>query len=147
MTEQSQLDQLCIDNLRTLSIDAVQQAQSVHPGTPMGTAPTAFCLWQRFLRCDTEDPDWPDRDRFVLSSGHASMLLYSLLYLCGAAIGGLRVNSDHGWFAARPSGTEDIYKIYAESFRGADHLRRIPAEAQAIVSDTLTVEPETPADT
>jgi phosphoglucomutase len=65
----------------------------------------------------------------------------------GAAIGGLKVIADHGWFAARPSGTEDIYKIYAESFRGADHLRRILAEAQAIVSDTLAVEPETPADT
>ncbi len=65
----------------------------------------------------------------------------------GAAIGGLKVIADHGWFAARPSGTEDIYKIYAESFRGADHLRRILTEAQAIVSDTLAVEPETPADT
>jgi len=64
----------------------------------------------------------------------------------GAAIGGLKVIAENGWFAARPSGTEDIYKIYAESFRGADHLRRILAKAQAIVSDTLTVAPETPAD-
>jgi phosphoglucomutase len=64
-----------------------------------------------------------------------------------AAMGGLKVIVDHGWFAARPSGTEDIYKIYAESFRGADHLRCILAEAQAIVSDTLVVEPETAADT
>ena len=83
MTITTQLDQLCIDTLRTLSIDAVQQAQSGHPGTPMGAAPTAYCLWQRFLRYDPEDPNWPNRDRFVLSSGHASMLLYSLLYLCG----------------------------------------------------------------
>jgi phosphoglucomutase len=65
----------------------------------------------------------------------------------GAAIGGLKVITDHGWFAARPSGTEDIYKIYAESFRGADHLRRILIEAQAIVSDTLAVEPENTAGT
>jgi len=79
----TQLDQLCINTLRTLSIDAVQQAQSGHPGTPMDAAPTAYCLWQRFLRYDPEDPTWPNRDRFVLSSGHASMLLYSLLYLCG----------------------------------------------------------------
>jgi transketolase len=83
LTVAVQLDQLCIDTLRTLSIDAVQQAQSGHPGTPMDAAPTAYCLWQRFLRYDPQDPNWPDRDRFVLSSGHASMLLYSLLYLCG----------------------------------------------------------------
>lgn len=83
MTATTQLDQLCINTLRTLSIDAVQQAQSGHPGTPMDAAPTAYCLWQRFLRYDPQDPNWPNRDRFVLSSGHASMLLYSLLYLCG----------------------------------------------------------------
>ncbi|MHB1678090.1 MAG: transketolase [Sulfuriferula sp.] len=83
MTVSTLLDQLCINTLRTLSIDAVQQAQSGHPGTPMDAAPTAYCLWQRFLRYDPEDPNWPNRDRFVLSSGHASMLLYSLLYLCG----------------------------------------------------------------
>lgn len=83
MTATAQLDQLCINTLRTLSIDAVQQAQSGHPGTPMGAAPTAYCLWQRFLRYDPQHPDWPNRDRFVLSSGHASMLLYGLLYLCG----------------------------------------------------------------
>ena len=83
MTVAAQLDQLCINTLRTLSIDAVQQAESGHPGTPMDTAPAAYCLWQRFLRYDPEDPEWPDRDRFVLSSGHASMLLYGLLYLCG----------------------------------------------------------------
>lgn len=83
MTDQAQLDQLCINTLRTLSIDAVQQAQSGHPGTPMGAAPTAYCLWQRFLRYDPGDPNWLNRDRFVLSAGHASALLYSLLYLCG----------------------------------------------------------------
>jgi transketolase len=82
MTVATQLDQLCINTLRTLSIDAVQQAQSGHPGSPMGAAPTAYCLWQRFLRYDPETPNWPNRDRFVLSAGHASMLLYSLLYLC-----------------------------------------------------------------
>ena len=80
--ETVRLDQLCIDTLRTLSIDAVQQANSGHPGTPMGAAPIAYCLWQRFLCYDPNDPEWPDRDRFVLSAGHASVLLYSLLYLC-----------------------------------------------------------------
>ncbi|KWT91641.1 MULTISPECIES: transketolase [unclassified Variovorax] len=83
MNDATRLDQLCIDTLRTLSIDAVQKANSGHPGTPMGAAPTAYCLWQRFLRYDPNDPDWPNRDRFVLSVGHASALLYSLLYLCG----------------------------------------------------------------
>ena len=72
------LDQLCITTIRTLCIDAVQAANSGHPGTPMGMAPVAYCLWQRFLRFDPSDPIWPNRDRFVLSSGHASTLLYSL---------------------------------------------------------------------
>ena len=79
----ARLDQLCIDTLRTLAIDAVQKANSGHPGTPMGAAPTAYCLWQRFLRYDPDDPEWPNRDRFVLSAGHASALLYGLLFLCG----------------------------------------------------------------
>lgn len=79
----AQLDQLCINTLRTLSIDAVQKANSGHPGTPLDAAPAAYCLWQRFLRYDPSAPDWPNRDRFVLSSGHASVLLYSLLFLCG----------------------------------------------------------------
>src|ERR1041385_8823890 len=77
------LDQLCINTIRTLAMDAVQQANSGHPGTPMGLAPTAYVLWQRFLRFDPADPIWPNRDRFVLSAGHASMLLYSLLHLAG----------------------------------------------------------------
>ena len=77
------LDQLAIDTIRTLSIDAVQQANSGHPGAPMGAAPMAYTLWTRFLRHAPTHPDWPDRDRFVLSAGHASMLLYSLLHLTG----------------------------------------------------------------
>jgi len=80
---QKQIDQLCINTIRTLSMDAVQAANSGHPGTPMAMAPVAYCLWQRFLRFDPDDPIWPDRDRFVLSAGHASMLLYSLLHLAG----------------------------------------------------------------
>jgi transketolase len=83
MTPREQLDQLCINTIRTLSMDAIQQANSGHPGTPMALAPVAYCLWQRFLRFDPQDPIWPNRDRFVLSIGHASMLLYSLLHLTG----------------------------------------------------------------
>ena len=77
------LDQLSVNTIRTLSMDAVQQANSGHPGTPMAMAPVAYALWQRHLRFDPNDPIWPDRDRFVLSMGHASMLLYSLLHLAG----------------------------------------------------------------
>jgi transketolase len=77
------LDQLAINTIRTLSMDAVQQANSGHPGTPMAMAPVADTLWQRHLRFDPSDPIWPNRDRFVLSMGHASMLLYSLLHLAG----------------------------------------------------------------
>jgi transketolase len=80
---QPDLDRLCIDTIRTLSMDAVQAANSGHPGTPMGLAPVAYTLWQRHLRFDPENPIWPNRDRFVLSAGHASMLLYSLLHLSG----------------------------------------------------------------
>ncbi|NOU08853.1 MAG: transketolase [Nitrospira sp.] len=83
MVTNAQLDQTCINTIRTLSMDAVQQANSGHPGTPMAMAPVAYCLWQRILRFDPNDPIWPNRDRFVLSMGHASMLLYSLLHLTG----------------------------------------------------------------
>jgi transketolase len=75
------LDQLCINTIRTLSMDAVQKANSGHPGTPMALAPVAYHLWQNHLRYDPDEPLWPNRDRFVLSVGHASMLLYSLLHL------------------------------------------------------------------
>src|SRR5688572_31726261 len=78
-----ELDQLAINTMRTLAMDAVQQAESGHPGTPMAMAPVAYCLWQKYLRFDPQDPIWPNRDRFVLSMGHASMLLYSLLHLTG----------------------------------------------------------------
>ena len=77
----AELDQLCVNTIRTLSIDAVQAADSGHPGTPMALAPVAYALWNRVLRFDPQDPIWPNRDRFVLSAGHASMLLYSLLHL------------------------------------------------------------------
>jgi transketolase len=76
-------DRLAIDTIRTLSMDAVQQANSGHPGTPMALAPVAYTLWRQFLRYDPATPDWPNRDRFVLSVGHASMLLYALLHLAG----------------------------------------------------------------
>ena len=82
MTKQ-ELDQLAINTIRTLSIDAVQQAKSGHPGTPMALAPLVYTLWNRIMRFDPQDPIWPNRDRFVLSNGHASMLLWSVLHLTG----------------------------------------------------------------
>ena len=79
--ESTNLDTTCINTIRTLAIDAVQAANSGHPGAPMGLAPVAYCLWQNFLRFDPQEPVWPNRDRFVLSNGHASMLLYAMLHL------------------------------------------------------------------
>ena len=75
------IEMLCINTMRTLAMDAVQAANSGHPGTPMALSPLVYCLWQEFLRYDPADPLWPNRDRFVLSAGHASMLLYSVLHL------------------------------------------------------------------
>ena len=83
MTLQAEIDAWCINTMRFLAVDAVQKARSGHPGAPMGAAPMAYVLWDRFLRHNPSNPQWPDRDRFVLSAGHASMLLYALLHLTG----------------------------------------------------------------
>ena len=83
MANSVEMDQLAINTIRMLAVDAIQRAKSGHPGTPLDAAPTAYTLWQRMLRYDPADPGWLNRDRFVLSAGHASMLLYSLIYLAG----------------------------------------------------------------
>jgi len=98
------LDTLGINTIRTLAMDAVQQANSGHPGTPMAMAPVAYALWQRHLRFDPEHPIWPDRDRFVLSMGHASMLLYPLLHLAGVKA----VNPKYETLGQLSVGLEDI---------------------------------------
>src|SRR6056297_675612 len=77
------LDHLCVNTLRTLAMDAVEKAQSGHPGMPMGMADAAWVLWTKFLKHNPQNPDWFDRDRFILSAGHGSMLLYGLLHLTG----------------------------------------------------------------
>ena len=82
---ESSLDQLSINTIRTLALDAVQAAQSGHPGAPLGLAPAAYLLYTRIMKHNPADPKWPDRDRFVLSAGHASMLLYACLHLSGYA--------------------------------------------------------------
>src|SRR5882762_1994358 len=81
MAPTGSIDEICINTIRTLCIDAVQKAKSGHPGTPMAMAPVVYTLWQDFLRFDPDDPIWPNRDRFVLSAGHASTLLYAMLHL------------------------------------------------------------------
>jgi transketolase len=83
LTATTTLDDLCINTIRILSADAVQNANAGHPGMPMGAAAMAFTLWTQFLKHNPKDPGWFDRDRFILSAGHGSMLLYSLLHLTG----------------------------------------------------------------
>jgi transketolase len=100
------LDRLAIDTIRTLSIDGVQQANSGHPGAPMGAAPMAYTLWTRFLRHAPTHPGWPDRDRFVLSAGHASMLLYSLLHLTGYDVSLDDLKSFRQWGSKTPGHPE-----------------------------------------
>jgi len=103
----TQLDELCINTVRTLSIDAVQQAKSGHPGTPMALAPLVYTIWNRVLRFDPQNPIWPNRDRFVLSNGHASMLLWSALHLTGTQA----VNSSYETLGQPSVSLDDIRRF------------------------------------
>src|SRR6267143_1135886 len=105
----TQIDLLSINTIRSLSMDGVQKANSGHPGTPMALAPAAYILWQKFLRYDPEDPLWPNRDRFVLSNGHASMLLYSLIHLAG-----IRAVNKKGEVLPEPSLSIDDLKRFRQ---------------------------------
>ena len=105
----AQLDQLCVNTIRTLSIDAVQQAKSGHPGTPMALAPLVYTIWNRVMRFDPQNPIWPNRDRFVLSNGHASMLLWSALHLTGVQA----VNADYE-AVGKPSVTLDDIRRFRQ---------------------------------
>ncbi len=100
------LDTLCVNTIRTLAADAVQKANSGHPGMPMGTAPMAYALWTRFLRFNPQDPAWPNRDRFVLSAGHGSMLLYALLHLTGYDLSLEDIKQFRQWDSATPGHPE-----------------------------------------
>ena len=102
----AQLDDLCINSIRFLAIDAVQKAKSGHPGAPMGAAPMAHVLWDRFLKHNPADPAWPNRDRFVLSAGHASMLLYSLLHLTGYDLSIDDIKNFRQWGSGTPGHPE-----------------------------------------
>jgi transketolase len=101
-----ELDQLCINTIRTLSLDAVQQANSGHPGLPLGAAPMAYVLWTRFLQHNPKNPKWENRDRFLLSAGHGSMLLYSLLYLTGYDLSLEELKNFRQWGSKTPGHPE-----------------------------------------
>jgi transketolase len=103
---QATLDELCINTVRFLSVDAIQQANSGHPGLPLGAAPMAYLLWDRFLRHNPANPDWFDRDRFVLSAGHGSMLLYSLLHLTGYDLPLAEIRNFRQWGSRTPGHPE-----------------------------------------
>ncbi len=103
-----ELDQLCINTIRTLSLDAVQKAESGHPGLPLGAAPMAYVLWTRFLRHNPKNPKWENRDRFLLSAGHGSMLLYSLLYLTGYDLPLDEIKNFRQWGSKTPGHPENI---------------------------------------
>ena len=105
-TQINALDELCINTIRFLSVDAVQQANSGHPGMPMGAAPMAYVLWTKFMRHSPRNPGWPDRDRFVLSAGHGSMLIYSLLHLCGYDLSLAELKNFRQWKSKTPGHPE-----------------------------------------
>src|SRR5918996_636522 len=102
------LDRLCVDTIRTLTMDAVEAAKSGHPGMPMAMAPAAYLLYTRYLRHNPNDPAWPDRDRFVLSAGHGSMLLYSVLHLCGYDVSLDEIKRFRQWGSLTPGHPERI---------------------------------------
>src|SRR6202158_3884083 len=100
------LDRLCINTIRFLSVDAVQKANSGHPGMPLGAAPMAYVLWNRFLKHNPGNPNWFDRDRFVLSAGHGSMLLYSLLHVSGYDLSLEQIKQFRQWGSITPGHPE-----------------------------------------
>ncbi|MBX5478612.1 MAG: transketolase [Pyrinomonas methylaliphatogenes] len=108
VSTQTALDQLCINTIRTLALDAVQQAKSGHPGLPMGAAPMAYVLWTRFLRHNPRNPKWANRDRFLLSAGHGSMLLYALLYLTGYDLSLDEIKRFRQWGSKTPGHPENV---------------------------------------
>ncbi|MEE8242888.1 MAG: transketolase, partial [candidate division NC10 bacterium] len=101
-----ELDRLCVTTIRTLAMDAVQQANSGHPGLPMGAADMAYVLWSRFLKHNPANPGWPDRDRFILSAGHGCMLLYGLLHLMGYDLSLDEIKRFRQWGSQTPGHSE-----------------------------------------
>jgi len=135
-----QLDRLAVDTIRTLSIDGVQQANSGHPGAPMGMAPMAYALWTKHLRHAPADPAWPNRDRFVLSAGHASMLLYSLLHLTGYAVSLDDLKSFRQWGSVTPGHPEYGMTPGVEATTGPLGQGLVNAVGMAIAERRLAAE-------
>jgi transketolase len=118
MAKSESMDELCINTIRTLSMDAVEKAKSGHPGAPMGLAPVAYVLWTRILKHNPKNPAWPDRDRFVLSAGHASMLLYSMLYLTGYDLPLEQIKQFRQWESLTPGHPERAHAPGVETTTG-----------------------------
>ena len=116
--DHKKLEQLCINTIRTLAMDAVQKANSGHPGTPMALAPLAFVLWDRYLKFNPRNPNWAGRDRFILSNGHASMLLYAMLHLTGFDLALDEMKQFRQWGSRTPGHPE-----YGRRPRSRDHDR------------------------
>ena len=135
-----QLAQRCIDTIRTLSADAVQKANSGHPGTPIALAPAAFVLWTKHLRYDAAHPDWPDRDRFVLSCGHASMLLYSMLHLTGYDLPLAEIERFRQWDSKTPGHPEYGHTPGVETTTGPLGQGMANAVGMAIAEELLAHE-------
>src|SRR4026207_556435 len=106
--QKQQIDQLCINTIRALTLDAVQKAESGHPGLPLGAAPMAYVLWTRFLRHNPQNPKWENRDRFLLSAGHGSMLIYALLHLTGYDLSLDEIKNFRQWDSKTPGHPENI---------------------------------------
>ena len=143
-TGASPLDELCIDTVRTLSMDAVQQANSGHPGTPMALAPLAYLIFTRHLRYDPTAPEWPNRDRFVLSCGHASMLLYSVLYLTGYDVTLEDIKHFRQWGSKTPGHPEYGHTPGVETTTGPLGQGFANAVGMAIAERHLAAEFNTP---
>src|SRR4051795_8865130 len=116
--DQTAIDQLSINTIRTLTLDAVQAAKSGHPGAPLGLAPAAYVLYTRVMKHDPADPKWPDRDRFVLSAGHASMLLYASLHLSGYDVGLEDIKSFRQLHSRTPGHPENFETAGVETTTG-----------------------------
>src|SRR5256885_10654052 len=117
-TVNTDLDRLCINTIRALSLDAVQKAESGHPGLPLGAAPMAYVLWTRFLRHNPRNPKWQGRDRFLLSAGHGSMLPFSLLYLTGYDLALDELKNFRQWGSKTPGHPENILTARGEITTG-----------------------------
>jgi transketolase len=113
-----ELDQLCINTIRTLTIDAVQKAKSGHPGLPLGAAPMAYVLWTKFMRYNPRNPRWENRDRFLLSAGHGCMLLYSLLHLTGYDLSLDEIKNFRQWGSKTPGHPENVLTAGVEITTG-----------------------------